>query len=198
MEFEKLCLDCKSVGRKSYLTKDGFKKINREIEQIENNLCSNCIILMHSFYEKEKTIDGLNTQRDLTNDSIFMPKNSYFYHSNRNVLSLNDPKNEQYKEKTVLFVCRAMYRFYLYKNIKSYSFKRTILLCNKKCMNVSKYFDDFIFADSENLAHKEDTQLKITEYVNERDIKVDAIITLDDGCAFVFSSKCIQFDEYSV
>lgn len=195
MEIQKLCVKC-NHNFKTNLIIDSDN---------DSKLCSDCILVIKSFYtknnsDKNVTCQSLDKYNKLTKQSVYFHLNDQLLDESPSSKSTNSKeinKNKNANKNVLLVGCGSLKRMPILESIKKLNFKRLVCLCNQKTWAYN-YFDDWINAEHEDISKKENTLKVVKDYMNDNNLKFDAILTYDDYCTLVASFLANSFDLPSI
>lgn len=189
------------------------RKKNDKSLAVSAELCAACKLIISSFYNSPKN-GHINLTRGhkschlkysidntlqvgnfdmVIRDPYKLPNKSVYFHLNEEILcqpaSSSSAAGHQfnYSDKTVLLVgCGGIKRLPVVKSLAKLSFKKLVCL-NKERSWAHSYFDDWIYAENEDVNQKETTLKAITSYCEANRVKFDAVLTYDDYCVLTTS-----------
>jgi hypothetical protein len=133
-----------------------------------------------------------DTDTDL-NNQFELPPNSVFYHLNTDIL-FNQIDVSNYSDKNVLLVgTETKERHQRVKQLKSMGFNRLVCLNSLKKWG-EEFFDDWIDAEHEDIAKKDETLKAVLEYQERFDIEFHSIFTYDDCYVLMTSFLTTQLN----
>ncbi len=110
-----------------------------------------------------------------------------YFHSNQEILENEKFTHEKIDKNVLLFGCGYIIRrMSVLKIITQYEFNRIVCVSRDRAWGF-EFFDDWIYAEHEDVNYKEETLQKIIEYTEKHNIKFDAIFTYDDFSALITS-----------
>lgn len=162
-------------------------KIEKFCYNCSNSKCSNCFF---GIISETGTIET-----KIKSDLINLEDKFFYFHQNKSVL--ND-SNDHFTDKKVLVIgCGSIKRYHVLKSLKTLNFEKIICLCREKTWAYG-YFDDWIFADHENMDIIEKTLKMVLEYEKKNCFKFNAIFTYDDYSILVASYLANYFNLPSI
>jgi hypothetical protein len=161
-------------------------------------MTSNCNLIFKSVYNE-------NPNTSIVGQLFSLNKKEYYFHMNERVLnsfSTDDRniaetrfENEQiFANKNVLFVGHgSASRMPILKHIAQYKFNKLVGLCKAQTW-AKTCFSEWICADPDNIEFIHETIDSVLDYMNDNNMKFDAIVTYDDYCIEVATFLANYFD----
>jgi hypothetical protein len=192
MEIEAFCSKCDYIRKKLLESNQKFKT-----QSITGRFCNDCRLIFKSYTSRNfKQKNDITVLKEDEPEFFSLPKRSFYFHLNNqelfdkkvkrnNVLSeINVDRADSidvYSNKNVLLINSGLVQQLPFLNsLKSLSFRRLICLCRNKTWAFD-YFDDWIFAEHENIEEKEASLDSVKEYMKKCEMEFDAIITYEDS-----------------
>ena len=175
-------------------------------------LCAACKLIISSFYNSKNGINLTSTHKSchlkysidntllvgnfdmVIREPYNLPNKSVYFHLNEEILypppstSTSTSSGQfNYRDKNVLLIgCGGIKRLPVVKSLAKLNFKKLVCL-NKERSWAHSYFDDWIYAETEDVNQKETTLKAINNYCEANRLKFDAVLTYDDYCVLTTS-----------
>ena len=205
MEFEIICSNCSSSS--NHRNKTSLDELDDKENNVDFETCSQCKLLVQSRFNNQQhrnNDEDKSTTIDLPLQSIFIHLNEQIlYESHRKLLTNDNSSTPQsalssssssLSDKNVLLIgFGGIKRLPVLNSIKRMNLKRLVCLARETSW-ATRFVDDWILAEHENLEEREETLRRIVAYELENQMKFDAILTYDDFCILMASYLQEKFE----